>query len=410
MLLQFKVSNYRCFADETTLDLTASTIKEHKDSLIDVNGVNVLPLAAVYGANASGKSSLFMAMEAMRDIIVNKTLERYKAIRQNEPTASLASRFLFDDDYEKKPTEFEMCFIIDGAEYRYGFAFSEESIISEYLYKKKVSKHETIEKMMYERTSTETTIGDKIPEKTKNEIEYCASMCSDASLLIADIGFREKDTEMMLIFKWFLKLLVIRSDTYYLNDHYEQIIGRFLHQSIIPHDLIMFYLKDIDPCIVKVEGFIEDIKGKQRIYKVKTTHLYNGSEKEIPLSFESDGTKKYLALLFSLLMVLLNGGQCCIDELDSKLHPLILRKIVRMFSDKSINTKGAQLIFSAHNIINLDSSDLRRDEIWFVEKSDHKSTLYSLHDFEDEDGSVRSDLNYGKHYLSGRFGAVPFQD
>ena len=82
--------------------------------------------------------------------------------------------------------------------------------------------------------------------------------------------------------------------------------------------------------------------------------------------------------------------------------------IIDMFKDNESNSHGAQLIFSAHNIISLDSSDLRRDEIWFVEKMNHKSIMYSLVDF--DDGGVRSDLSFGKHYLSGRFGAVPFQE
>ena len=91
------------------------------------------------------------------------------------------------------------------------------------------------------------------------------------------------------------------------------------------------------------------------------------------------------------------------------MHPLVLRKIVQMFADRDVNTKGAQLIFSAHNIINLDSSDLRRDEIWFVEKDNHKSSLRSLINIDIDDKNVRSDMNYGKNYLLGRFVAVPFK-
>ena len=95
---------------------------------------------------------------------------------------------------------------------------------------------------------------------------------------------------------------------------------------------------------------------------------------------------------------------------DSKMHPLILRRIVQMFTNKETNPNGAQLIFSAHNIINLDASDLRRDEIWFVEKKNHKSTMCALANLDLPELNVRADLNYGKNYLNGRFGAVPFKD
>jgi hypothetical protein len=414
MLLQFKVSNYRCFADETVLDMTATNIREHSDSLIMENGVGILPVAAVYGANASGKTSLFMAMDGMQQIITNKSLEQIKLLRKENHNLIFAARFMFDDDYNDKETAFEMCFVIDETEYRYGFGFVNTTITSEYLYRREFSKNNTIEKMIFERTATEININDKITENMRKEIEYCASMRSDSTLLITDIGLRGKNDELEVVFLWFNNLKIIQSDNY-LCEEYEQMIGRFLavplpQSEIINYDLIMSYLKDIDPCIIRIESVLENINNGESKYKVITTHLYNGEEKAMPLAFESAGTKKYLALLMTILVFMATGGRCFIDELDSRLHPLILRKIVRMFTDKRINKLGAQLVFSAHNIINLDSSDLRRDEIWFVEKKDHKSTLYSLYDFEDEDGSIRSDLNYGKHYLSGRFGAVPFQD
>ena len=113
-------------------------------------------------------------------------------------------------------------------------------------------------------------------------------------------------------------------------------------------------------------------------------------------------------LAWYLLYALLYGGTLFIDELDSKLHPLLLRYIVKLFKNKDINKTGGQLIFSSHNLICLDSSDLRRDEIWFIEKQNQKSTMFSLYDFKEE--SIRKDLDFGKHYLSGRFGAIPFNE
>ena len=128
----------------------------------------------------------------------------------------------------------------------------------------------------------------------------------------------------------------------------------------------------------------------------------------VPFSIESCGTKKMFFLSMHLISSLHFGRPLFIDELDSKLHPLLLRYIVKMYHDKIDNKSGGQLIFSSHNLICLDSSDLRRDEIWFVEKIDQKSTMFSLYDFKEE--TIRKDLDFGKHYLNGRFGAVPFND
>ena len=139
--------------------------------------------------------------------------------------------------------------------------------------------------------------------------------------------------------------------------------------------------------------------------------LYNKNDKSIvklPFSKESSGIRKLFLITINILRSLENGEPLFIDNLDSNFHPLLLRFIIKLYKDKSINKNGGQLIFSSHNLICLDSSDLRRDEIWFVEKNNQKSTIFSLYDFKEE--TIRKDLDFGKHYLNGRFGAVPFDD
>jgi len=176
----------------------------------------------------------------------------------------------------------------------------------------------------------------------------------------------------------------------------------------------MEFRKNMLQLINEIDISIYDIKSVRNTtdekYSLISIHRYNNEEFVVPFFIESDGTKKLLNISYSIFMALTLGSCCFIDELDMQLHPLLLRKIVHMFKNNDINTKGAQLVFSAHNIINLDSSDLRCDEVWFVEKNDHKSSIFSLYDYEDEDKDIHSDLDYGKHYLLGRFGAIPFQN
>lgn len=411
MLLQFKFSNSRCFVDETVFDMTATSIKEHSYSLIERNGVNILPVAAIYGANASGKSSFFMAFERMRRVILNRFSSH---IFSNEMLKKgFNNPFIFDDDIKNSPSSYEISILIDKYEYRYGFSCTNDQILTEYLYKRLFSRNDTVEKIIFEREGLHFNIG-KVNQSIKKEVEYCASMVSNESLILTDIGLRKKEEELYSIFFWIYETDVLGSDIAertVLTSYGERLIGSMLSEITMRNDFKNKYIEivhEVDPSISGIECVDKvDSEGKE-IKVAMTKHIFNGKEKLVPLELESDGTNKWLLIALCVLMCLESGSVCFIDELDSKLHPLILRKVVQLFTDKETNPNGAQLVFSAHNIINLDPSDLRRDEIWFVEKNDHKSQMYSLVDF--DDGGIRSDLSYGKYYLSGRFGAVPFQE
>lgn len=409
MLLQFKFSNFRCFAEEVVFDMTASSIKEHKYSLIDCNGVGVLPIAAVYGANASGKTSFFMAIERMRSVVVQKFLAR--GTLSDSSTRSFSNPFMFQDKKTSSPTNYEVSILIDGYQYRYGFTCTNETILKEYLYKKKLSKNPTIEKLIFSRSVDSITIG-QVNKKMKDELIYCGSMKRDKILLLTDIGLREKETELCSVFEWFSGMNVTifnGNEVVGSNIVSELLIGEFFNSN--PNkDIVRQYISfihEIDPSIDTIKT-IDATNSEGEVVKIaRTVHTVNGKKYDVPFELESDGTNKLLYISLLIFMVLRIGGTFFIDEFDSKIHPLILRRIIQLFKDKRTNPVGAQLIFSAHNVICLDSSDLRRDEIWFVEKVKHKSTMYSLVDF--DDGGIRSDLSFGKHYLSGRFGAVPFQ-
>ena len=409
MLLQFKFANFRSFADETVFNMTATPIREHKNSLIEKNGVQVLPVAAFYGANASGKSSFFMAFNAMCNLIegvLGRDTKDYFFHEKHLDT------FTLDDKYIEKPTEFEACIAINDFEYRYGFEYSKEKVLCEYLYKRKLSKNKTVEKAIFERFNGKVTCNAN--SALKKEIEYCASMCVDNSLLLTDLGRRNNIAEFYDIYKWFQSVLFLQRWT---DINFSEIIIEHIAETVFNSEKTddIELKNSILRLITEIDGGLVSIKSVEKKadkgYVLMSERLYDGTIKEVPFSIESDGTKRLLSLSHSVFLALKHGICCFIDESDLRLHPLLLRKIVHMFKNKDINKNGAQLVFSAHNIINLDSSDLRRDEVWFVEKHNHKSTIFSLYDYEDEDGGdIRSDLNYGKHYLSGRFGAIPFQD
>lgn len=407
MLRKFKFSNYRCYADEVVFDLTAMPLKEHKDTLIETNGVGILPVAAFYGANASGKSTFFMAMNRMSSIIV----DRYIAQQRNADAKSrvFTAPFMFDKAFEEKETLFEATIIIGAYEYRYGFTCNKQAILSEYLFKKKVSKNKTVDKKIYIRNGKNLEHGD-INQKQRNELIYCFSMSSEKSLMLTDLGMRAKDPELTVVFDWFLvngASFPMDSSAFSDSGLCESFIGDMLHErepAFCEH--FKEFIHEIDPSIADIVPTEETDSDGDKYYIARTVHRYNGETFNVRLNAESEGTKKIMFVSFFLFRALENGTCLFLDELDAKMHPLILRRIINMFTDKEINKNGAQLIFSAHNLVNFNSEDLRRDEIWLVEKTNHKSKINSLASL--DEGKVRSDLNFSKCYLDGRFGGVPF--
>lgn len=421
MLINFRFSNYRSFCEETEFSMAAASIHEHADTMINVNGVNILPVAGIYGANASGKSSFFKAFKCMMDVVANDKGDKSDNIFTNSNNYTTPYYFVGnpeEGDAESVPSMFEVIVGIDGYAYRYGFECTKKKLLTEWLYKQKISKNKTVEKLIYKLDfdSTNIEIGD-INRMQKEEIAYCNSMRSNKNLLLTDLGKRDRYGEFADILDWFGCSTVLTPEDMDLGAYGEHFICSIIEDNVplfclrkqTTKEEFLFATQEIDPSIsdIEVERIAENQEGIK--YRLKTVHELEGNRYSIPFDLESDGTRKNFYLTFYILGILNTGSTLFVDEIDSKLHPLVLRKIIKMFDDKKINKNGAQLIFSAHNIINLDNSDLRRDEVWFIEKNNHCSSMYSLYDF-DDDEKVRNDLDFGKHYLSGRFGAIPFQD
>ena len=170
--------------------------------------------------------------------------------------------------------------------------------------------------------------------------------------------------------------------------------------------LVLEMIQEMDLDIIDFR--VED-KGNETI-EVFTKHMVNGFEAELNLSEESSGTKKLFGLLPFIANSLLSGTTLVIDELDAKIHPLLLRHVIMLFNDMNINQKEAQLIFTSHDLSTMNNEVFRRDEIWFVAKGNaQNSLLYSLVEFKNEKGeSVRKDARFDKQYLEGKYGADPY--
>ena len=407
MLIQFNFKNFNSFRDEATLDLSAAKMTEFSERVISVGGEKILPVAAVYGANASGKSNVYAAFEYMTDYVVNsfKYGDEVKNFDEIRPHP-----FLFDKESAQADTSFEVYFTVPGDKteksYNYGFCVGQKGITEEWLnYKAKTARK--YKSIFYRDENTLDLSG--IPKASRENI----SIALEKQVLIVSLGAKLRVTKCKLVRDWFLN-----------NEFadFGNVINNFFMLRVLPEGFVDD--EKVQEKVVKFfASFDETIKGfevtrlpqqddsKDEYFKIDALHKMIGSNElaKIPLQDESAGTLKMFALYPELQEVLNHGGVFFIDELNARLHPLLVRNFILTFLNLENNVNHAQLVFTTHDTWQLSNRLLRRDEIWFTEKNeDGLSTLYSLEDFIDEDGSrIRKDESYEKNYLLGKYGAIP---
>ena len=407
MLIQFSFKNYKSFRDEATLDLSASKMTEFSDRVVSIGKERVLPVAAVYGANASGKSNVYGAFEYMANYVVNsfKYGDEEREFDDIKPIP-----FLFDVASEKADTSFEVYFAVPGDKtektYNYGFCIGQEGVTEEWLnYKAKTARKYL--PIFYRDKETLDLNG--IPKANRSNIEIAL----EKQVLIVSLGAKLKVAKCKLVRDWFLKNEFADFGNVITNLFMSRVLPRgFVDDEKVRSAVIDFFASFDN----HIKGFEitkapKQEDSKEDTYLIEALHTKLGSDEmaKIPLSDESAGTLKMFALYPELQDVLQNGGVYFIDELNARLHPLLVRNFVLTFLNPEINVNHAQLIFTTHDTWQLSNQLLRRDEIWFTEKDQEGlSSLYSLADFVDEDGSrIRKDESYEKNYLLGKYGAIP---
>lgn len=398
MLLQFKFKNHKCFYDETVLDLTATQEKRYIDTTFNVNGNNILPLIEINGANASGKSSVLEALSFMFQMIkLSNTFD----VNNNLPTIP----FAFSDKKMNENSEYEVSLCLEGQEYRYGFSMNKESFEEEWLYKKKFSLNsKSNQKIIFERYKDNVNFGKQYEKYKKTWELFKTNINTNKSLILSNIAIKEEFGPLRSIYDYINKYS-FKVDSVFKPQMSIEILN---HNSVLYNEFEKI-INEFDPCLlgINIEELTDESGNKS--YNISGIHKNLDSEKNtlITLSKESDGTIKMFNILPTILKNLFVGGLLCIDELDVKLHPLLFRKIVNMYKDKNINKNNAQLIYTAHSTFLFNSDNLRRDELYLVEKDKlGKSKLYSLSEFR----NLRVDADYEKKYLTGQFGAIPYED
>ena len=396
MLCQFTVKNFKSIRDAVTFDMQATAISEHEDRIIkDKDEELYLPVSAVYGPNGGGKSNVLEALHSL----VTKVLRPLYATSNNEEIAIKMKKlviepFAFDEETRNKPTEFELFFRTEMAEYRYELTVKREIIKYERLDRIKL---ETGRKSaLFERDEDEITLKGAFARlKTSDEL-------SDTLPLLSYLGITYRKNEVVQdVLDWF------DEEINFLNyGNPMQELRMAVSKSEDVKKLMIQMIQEMDLDIV---DFRVEEKENDRI-EVFTKHIIDEYEAELNLFDESSGTKKLFGLLPFIAKSLLKGTTLVIDELDAKIHPVLLKYLIMTFSDMEKNKKGAQLIFTSHDLSTMNSEVFRRDEIWFVAKGNRQnSKLYSLVEFKNKKGeSVRKDAKFDKQYLEGKYGADPY--
>ena len=419
MLIEFSVKNYLCFKEQVTLSMVASPTRktasndELEENTFSAEGFSerLLKSCVVYGANGSGKSNLFKAMDFMRGFVISSSKDR----QVGEKTGTVP--FKLSTVTEKEPSEFEITIICEGRKYRYGFALDGNRVHSEWLFDtgKKESR-------LFERNDGEFYINKRFKEGKglKDKTRDNALFLSVAAQFNGKISTK--------IISWFYRLHVISGDhgAKYLTlemmeKGYSDIINEFMRIADIGIKEITFKeellkvpdeLKPVIELLGKEMGVAEEDANNPKAIELRYHHKKSDNDDNPVLmeSFsdkeESKGTTCLFSLAGPIIDTLEKGKILVIDEFDSSLHFLIILEILGMFH--STANRSAQLIFNCHNTGLLSNKIFRRDQIYFTEKDNcGASSLYSLFDFKEDNSKIRKDASFGKDYLLGKYGAIP---
>lgn len=408
MLVEFSVSNFRSIRERQTLSLVADSGKELRDTHVVERGAPATPdlvrSAVIYGANAAGKSNLILALQFMKGFVLDSARES----RAGDPID--VKPFRLDDHSNGAPSEFEVVFVHDGVRYQYGFEINRTEVLAERL----IAYPEGRAQRWFERGREEE------PWHFGPSFKGARGLWADATrrnALFLSTAVQLNARQLQPVYDWFRDQLRVIS----LADIGEAFSVSQCEKDPAERARIAHFLKVADIAIAGVDvqrqkvneatlpEYMPEAVRKSLLEEgwPVTRMLHSkpdGTQVPFDLDDESHGTRKLFALAGPWLDVLAHGRVLLIDELDTSLHPRLMRHIVGVFHNPEINRQRAQLIFTTHDTTMLDPDAFRRDQIWFVEKDTNaQSRLYPLTDF-----SPRKGENFERGYLQGRYGAVPF--
>lgn len=397
MLVEIVVENFFSFRDEATFSMVASPIAEHPESVFGRDNIAVTKLATIYGANASGKSNLLKAMKLIQEGVLLQNGTAKEWIGKIEP-------FHLDARKEKEDTMLEVSFMLAEKLYRYGFFVNRERVTEEFLYLEGDEPRDLFIRNKDEGISG----GDWSPLFKTILLEdnrlALSSLLANPSVQLNPVleSFLEWFTEMRII----LNTSKIGLSTSIAKMNME----KYKHNL-----LALLQIADSSILDIVVREIVQSSSGKKELnfFVVKMKRNELGEPESYCERFrfqdtESAGTVKLLSLAGPIIEALEKGGLLMIDEMDTQFHTLMTRYVLELFSGH-YNGKGAQLVYSTHDISNLSSSLFRRDQVWFVEKDSYSAShLTSLVEYRFDDEERKNSFEFFRNYLNGKYGAIPF--
>ena len=407
--------------------MVASSLKDSEEAVTPVQGLDIglVRVAAIYGANASGKSNVVKALDYMSTAV--------RSSHRHWPPEGPIPReaFLLDAQSKTDPSSFEADLLLDGVRMHYGFSLDDREILDEWLDAYPIGSKPVRRQMWFKRERRTFTFGNKL-DGDNSSIER---LTRPNSLYLSAAAQNNHET-LLPLYKWFAEQFsyVPRE-----REHLSMETAAMCQDETLKSNLLaILRLADLGVVglVVREEKLFGDTpegvdsqpetvdteirEALQHLFAVVKKRggtildkrpmvdlIHVGTSQEgvtLKIRDESEGTLAFFALLGKVLGALNSGGTIFVDELDASLHPLLALEVVHLFNDPKVNPRGAQIVFSTHDTNILDKGSLRRDQIWFTEKDSEGGThLYPLTDFK-----PRKNENLERGYLQGRYGAVPF--
>lgn len=414
MILSFRVKNFRSIAEDAILSMRpVRAYKEHLENVHRSGNIEILKVAGIYGANASGKSNLVKAFDAMRRIL-------FGSLQRSSVDDIDVEPFELDPQKKNEPSEFDMEMLIGDYVYRYGFSVTEKSVVAEWLFRSSGEQRAVSKPLFVREGSAILEANKKVFRELKNL--DMATILPNA-LLLPKLDQSNSDVAKRIM-RWFKDVNVLSGS---FSSTYNPYSARHIN-DVAFHDNMMKLIRLADQSILNVavntrEVRMDDLPARVRRTIPDDIKIRSIEEKSVMMlrrnvdgehvffdivEKESEGTMKIFELSGPLTDILNRGRILVIDEMEAKLHPLLTRRLVLLFMSEQSNPNHAQLIFVTHDATLLRSVGLRRDQVWLCEKDKMGRTdLYCLAEIRSQSGARKED-NLEKKYLEGRFGAVPY--
>ncbi len=395
MLCQFTFKNFKSYRDETVFDFQAAKLDEFSDSLIHAGASrSLLPVSVIYGPNGGGKSNVIDALSSLIALVMRPVIELSN--RPDENPGMLNTHkirpFAFSETSKDEPTEFSVFFIAGDSEYRYFISILSGRIVAEELWRRKSAKgSRTV--MVFRREGEKISLSPLLRKNHVNtnvnpELSFLSFLAINYRIdVISDVA------------GWFRRCIYIN-----YSSPLSELSIPVVSDEQIKKKMLDFF-RDMDISITDYR--IEQYGSTSDVY---TQHSTPDGTYEINMEQESQGTQKMFKCLPIVTLSLSEGRLLLADELDAKLHPKLLRYIIGLYKNPAVNKKGAQLMFTSHDLTTMTAEVFRRDEIWFASKDNtQSSTIYSLYDLKNENNNhIPADSEYNLEYLEGRYGADPY--